>query len=68
MFTFVEENAKAPDVACSENTVLMAMASTASPESDIWAWTTDTQVITQIDILEIQIDKLKGKQCDKVCP
>jgi hypothetical protein len=35
MFTFVEENAKAPDVACSENTVLMAMASTASPESDI---------------------------------
>jgi hypothetical protein len=47
---------------------LMAMASTASPESDIWAWTTDTQVITQIDILEIQIDKLKGKQCEKVCP
>ena len=59
MFTFVEDSAKAPDVAWSENRVLMAMASTASPESDIWAKITYTQLVTQIDILEIQIDKIE---------
>jgi len=29
----VEENAKVPEVACSENTVLIALASTASPRN-----------------------------------
>jgi hypothetical protein len=31
-FTFVEDRAKEPDVACSENMVLIALASIASPE------------------------------------
>lgn len=30
-FTFVEENAKAPDFACSPNVALIAAASTESP-------------------------------------